>query len=330
MKRLLRIATLALPLTILAAAPAYADVKTRDKTTVKFEGMLGRMFNLFGGKAAKEGVEAKTAVKGSRKATINDSTGHIVDLSEEKVYDLDMRKKTYTVTTFEELRRRMRESEDKAKEQASKEEPSRPQEPQQQQTPSKEYEVDFDVKDTGQKKQIAGYDTHEAIITVTVREKGKTLDEGGGMVMTSDTWLGPVIPEMKELADFDLRYAKQLAGPEAVAQMQQLAAALGAFPMMKNAMGKMQQEGSKVHGTALETTTVFESVKSKEQLAEMQQQQSSSGGGGLSGMLARKIAKKEEPKARSTIVTIHNEFLEVSKSVDPSDIALPADFKEKK
>src|SRR6478609_6275728 len=100
MKRLLRIATLALPLTILAAAPAYADAKTRDKTTVQFEGMLGRMFNLFGGKAAKEGVEAKTAVKGSRKATINDTAGHIVDLSEEKVYDLDMRKKTYTVTTF--------------------------------------------------------------------------------------------------------------------------------------------------------------------------------------------------------------------------------------
>src|SRR2546421_312072 len=108
MKRLLGIATLALPLLTLAAAPAYADAKTRDKTTVKFEGMLGRMFNMFGGKAAKKGVGGMTAVKGSRKATLNDTTGQIVDLSEEKVYDLDMRKKTYTVTTFEELRQRMR------------------------------------------------------------------------------------------------------------------------------------------------------------------------------------------------------------------------------
>ena len=60
MKRLVRIAIVALPLMTLAA-PAYAEVKTRDKTQVKFEGMLGRMFNLFGGKSAKEGVESKTA-----------------------------------------------------------------------------------------------------------------------------------------------------------------------------------------------------------------------------------------------------------------------------
>ena len=38
------------------------------------------------------------------------------------------------------------------------------------------------MKETGQKKQIAGYDTHESVMTITVREKGKTLEEGGGLV----------------------------------------------------------------------------------------------------------------------------------------------------
>src|SRR4051812_36635837 len=114
MNRLVRIALVAVPLATFAAAPLNAEVKTRDKATVKFEGMLGRMFNLFGGKSAREGVENKVAVKGNRKATLNDATGTIVDLSEEKVYDLDMKKKTYTVTTFDELRRRMREAEEKA------------------------------------------------------------------------------------------------------------------------------------------------------------------------------------------------------------------------
>jgi hypothetical protein len=325
MNRVKTICAVALPVVALATAPLLAEVKTRDKSQFKLEGMLGRMVNFIGGKAAKEGVVGTTAVKGNRKATINDATGQIIDLSEEKIYDLDIKKKTYTVTTFDELRRRMREEEEKAKKEVDKDEPGE----RQPEKPAKELEMDFDVKETGQKKPIAGYDTHEAIVTVTVREKGKTLEEGGGMVMTSDTWLGPVIPELKELTDFDLRYAKQLAGPEAVAQMQQLAAAFAAFPMMKNAMGKMQQEGSKLQGTALETTTVFDSVKSKEQLAEMQQQQNS-GGGGLSGMLARKIVKKDEPKARSTIVTVHNEFLEVSKNVEASDLAVPPDFKEKK
>jgi hypothetical protein len=198
MKRLISTAMVAIALGA-AAAPAFAEVKTRERSQVKFEGMLGRMFSLFGGKGAKEGVEGRTAVKGNRKATLTDNGGTIVDLSEEKVYELDMRKKQYTVTTFDELRRRMREAQDKAKQEAQKEEPGQQSEPQK---PTKEYEVDFDVKDTGQKKQIAGYDAKNTVVTITVREKGKTLEDGGGIVMTNDMWLGPQIKEMKELSDF--------------------------------------------------------------------------------------------------------------------------------
>ena len=123
-----------------------AEVKTREKTHAKLEGFLGGVVNLFGGKAAKEGVVSTTAVKGNRKATMNESTGQIVDLSEEKVYDLDMKKKTYEVTTFDELRRRMKEARDRAEKEAAKqqgkeEKPSG--------DPQKELQVDFDVKETG-------------------------------------------------------------------------------------------------------------------------------------------------------------------------------------
>src|SRR5215213_8370801 len=116
MKRLVRIGLVAVPLMTLAL-PASAEVKTRDKSQVKLEGTLGRVMSLFGGKGAKEGVEGRTAVKGNRKATLNDNGGTIVDLSEEKVYDLDAKKKQYTVTTFDEIRRRMREAEEKARQQ---------------------------------------------------------------------------------------------------------------------------------------------------------------------------------------------------------------------
>ena len=47
-------------------------------------------------------------------------------------------------------------------------------------------------------------------------------------------------------------------------------------------------------------------------------------------MLAKKIIKKEEPKARSPIFTTHHEVLEVATSVAAADLAIPADFKEKK
>ena len=330
MKRLTKLATVVMPVLLLLAAPALAEVKTRDRTQVHFEGMLGRMFSMFGGKAAKEGVESTTAVKGSRKATINDTTGRIIDLSEEKVYDLDMKKKMYTVTTFDDLRRKMREQADQAKQQAQKEEPA----PQQQQAqkPQKEYQVDFDVKETGQKKQLAGYDTHQTIVTVTVREKGKTLEEGGGLVMTNDMWLGPEIPQLREIAEFDARYWKQLEAAQMSADVSadQMAALMAMYPLISKASDQMAKDADKLKGTALDTLTTVESVKSADEMTQAQQQSNQNTGRGIGGMLAKKMMKKEEPKQRSTVFTSHHEVLEVATSVSPTDVAIPPDFKEKK
>ena len=164
------------------------------------------------------------------------------------------------------------------------------------QKPQKEYEVDFDVKDTGQKKDLIGYHTHEAIVTVTVREKGKTLEEGGGMVMTSDMWLGPRIPELKELADFDMRYWKALQEGSGVPAMspEQVAQVMAMFPLFGRAMDRMQKDGDKISGTALDTTTTLESVKSPDQMTQSQQPSGGAGGGGISGMLAHKMMKKSD------------------------------------
>jgi hypothetical protein len=326
MKRLLSVCAIALPLVALSAAPAQADVKTRDKGQVKFEGMLGRMFNLFGGKAAKEGVVSATAVKGNRKATMNEDSGRIVDLSEEKIYEIDMKKKSYTVKTFDEIRREMREAREKAEKEAQKETGR----PEQAEKPQKELEVDFDVKETGQKKTVAGYDTREVVMTITVREKGQTLENGGGVVLTADSWFGPEIPQMKEAAEFEMRYWKQLEGPEAAAMSaQQMAAVIAMFPMVKQAMERMQKEGPKLQGTPLATTTMVEAVKSKDQMIQ-ESQNTNSSGGGLGGMLARKMMKKDtEAKQRATIFTINTEVLEVATTVQSTDIDIPAGFKQK-
>jgi hypothetical protein len=167
------------------------------------------------------------------------------------------------------------------------------------------------------------------VATVTVREKGKTLEDAGGIVMTNDMWMGPEIPQLKELSDFEMRYWKQLqqgAGTETISP-EQMAMVIASFPGIKSAMQRFAQEGNKMQGTALDTTTTFEAVKSKDQLAQSQQQSS---GGGLSGMFAKKMMKRDEPKARSTVFTTHHEYLSIDKSVDANDLAVPPDFKEKK
>jgi hypothetical protein len=335
---------LAAALTILAVTfSSYslkADVRADEKTRVEFSGGLGRVVNIFGGKAAREGVTSTVAVKGDRKATLNETTGQIIDLREEKVYDLDLRKKSYRVTTFAELRRRMEEARKKAAENASKEQGKPQAEPANDQ---KQMEIDFDVKNTGQKKAINGYDTHEVVMTVTVREKGKKLEESGGLVLTSDMWLAPKIAAMKEVADFDVRYAKALYGSMiAGVSAEQMATAMAMYPMMKDAVAKMSAEGVKMDGTAILTTMTTDAVKPADQIAEESKQSQreddgkASPSGGVSGVLggfARRAMKKKtegDPQARATFMTSTHEVLNVTANVAAADVAVPDGFKESK
>jgi hypothetical protein len=332
------VAVLAATLFVLSSHPLGADVRADQKTHIEFGGMLGRMFNLFGGKAAKEGVTSAVMVKGDRKATMNEQNGQIIDLAEEKVYDVDLRKKSYKVTTFAELRRRMEEAQKKAAEDARKQEGREGSSTSSPGSDEKQMEVDVDIKNTGEKKVINGFDTHQVIMTITLREKGKTLEQGGGMVTTTDLWLTPKIAAMKEISDFDVRYAQKLyGGMVAGASAEQMAAAMALYPMMKQAMGRMTTEGGKLDGTPIMTTVTMDAVKSADQMAEQakatEESKPAPGLGGLLGGLAKKAAAKkgdDESQARATFMTSTSEVLKVATAVSATDVAVPAGFKENK
>ena len=338
MKPIRAVAVLTFAGFVLSSTAIRADVRSDEKSRVEFAGMLGRMVNLFGGKAAREGVTSTVAVKGDRKAVLGDANGQIIDLNEEKIYSLDLKKKTYTVVTFAELRRQMEEARKKAEEEAKK--APEAEKPAERDPNQKEVEVDFDVKDTGEKKAINGFDTHQVIMTITVREKGKTLEQSGGLVLTSDMWLAPKIAAMQEVVAFDLKYAQKLYGPMVTGvSASQMAAALATYPMLKDAMEKMRTEGAKLEGTAIQTTVTTDAVKSAEQLAQESKTASESkpsGGGGLSGRLGGMIAKKIGPKTddaakpRATFMTMNTEVLKIATTVAAEDVALPAGFKEAK
>jgi hypothetical protein len=332
------VALLFLSVTILRA-----EVKTEEKSLVKFEGMMGRMMGMFAGKAAKEGIINTNAVKGNRKMTVNDTSGSIIDLDEQKIYELDMKKKTYEVVTFEEMRRRLQEAQDKAAKMA-KEEPK--QEPKQEQQAGKQMEVEFSLKESGQKKDINGFNCREVVMTITTHEKGKTIEQAGGIVMTSHIWLAPMIHATKEIAEFDKRYWEALRGPIGFGDMQQMAMMAAMYPGMKEMMSKMQAENVNMDGTPILTEMVTETVRGTEQVSSSEQKQdaskeSESGGltsiRGIGGMLGRKMARKKEeeppadkPKNRSTVFTTNHELIKVSTSVSASDLAIPPGFKEKK
>jgi hypothetical protein len=339
-------AVLAMLLVAATAQSIRADVRSEEKTRFQLAGMLGRMVNLLGGKAAREGVTSSVAVKGSRKLIRSESTGQIIDLAEEKVYDLDLKKKTYKVTTFAELRHQMEEAQKRAADEARKAQASDKSKPAQAEpaTNAKQMDVDVDVKNTGEKKDINGFATSQAIVTITVREKGKTLQESGGMVLTSEMWLTASIPAMKEVVEFDRQYAQKLYGPTIVgASPQEMAQAVAMYPMMKPAVERMATEAPKLQGTPILTTTTIDAVKSAEQMTAEQNASSdskaspsdtSSPGSVIGGLLARRLAHKNNddnaPKDRSTVLTTATEVLKVTSSVAADEVAVPPGFKEVK
>jgi hypothetical protein len=333
------VSLVALCLVMACASAASADVKSQHKTQVKFEGMLGRMMNLFGGKGAKEGVINSVAIKGNRQLTISDSSGELVDLDAERIYIIDVKGKSYKVMTFAELRKQLEEAQAKAREAAASskdvadDKKSNAADPQ--------FEMDLDVKKTDQQKVINGETCHEVIMTLSMRQKGKTLEQGGGLVLTTDSWLGPKNPAMQEQAAFQQRFVKKLFGTDSATYARDLASAMAMYPGMQEGMARMQKEAAKMDGTAWLTVMRIESVATAEQ-AQARANNDKQGGGGLGGlaggMFGRKKKTEDQPKegppasgsnTRSTVMTSTTELLGIDTTVSGQDVDIPAGFKQK-
>ena len=332
--------TLAIALLIsLSSALVRADVKTQERTQIRFEGALGSVVNLFGGRAAREGIVSTVALKGARMLTMSGAdSGEIIDLAEEKVYTLNLKDKSYTVITFAEMRKRMQEAMAKAEKDAAAAKPQ-PEQPPQDGQPKKEYEVDFSIKPGTGARQIAGRDTKESIATIVVREKGKTLEEAGGLVVESHLWLTPTVPELKELADFRMKYTQAVYGQLAAQAAPQLTQALAMYPQMKDAMAKMAEEGQKLTAppSSPKPSSRWRRPRARPRAISRSRKPPPTTVGGLVGGLMRKRGGSGNAQAgaapgtpgRATIMTSTGETLQIAPGVTDADVALPAGLKLK-
>lgn len=313
-------------LAVLVFGAALADAKIEEKTKIEFTGMMGKAFKIFGGKAAKEGTVTTKAVMGDRMMDRIEDHGNLIDLAGEKVFDINFEKKTYTVKTFAEIREEMRKAMEEMKKHKG--------EMEQQKEGQIEYEVDFDVKETGNKMRFANYDCRQIIWTFTVRQKGKKLEEGGGGVLILEMWLGPKIGAHREFDNFHRRYAKALALDQMVG-MAEMGQAMMMYPAMQQAMKKLEEKKVNLEGDALKTKMTFESVAGKVPPAGAQKEEQeppSKGLGGLMGKLGKKLSgggKSAEPGGRSTVYTATTETLSIANAAAAADVSIPEGFKQK-
>jgi hypothetical protein len=318
---------LAAAATLLAPA-TYADVKTREKTTFSMEGVMGGLVRMFGGRAAREGVTSTVAVRGNRKASLNDTTGEIIDLTEERVYTLDVKKKEYRVTTFAELRAEFEKAKAEAEKQARE---ADPEEKAQMEEAGRELEFDVSVNDTGERKTVAGHDARRVILTIAGHERGQTLESSGGFVLSNDMWIGPRVTALDELAQFQMKYFQAVYGSAfSAGDMRQMAGLMAMYPSFVTMAERLRSESAKLEGTPLSTTMTFEGVKSEAQMKAASEPSANSGSGGLGGMLARRVMRnRAEPQARSKVLTTTHEMLSIDTTVADADVALPANYKVK-
>ena len=332
-------------LSLLLTSFLVADAKVTQKTQVQFGGVIGSAVNIFGGARAKEGITSEVAVKGNRRISRAGDAAEIVDLSEEKIYNLDYKRKTYKVIGFDEVRKQFEDAREQAEKDAEqsransgKKDPN-----------AKEYVVDVDVKPTGKRETINGFDTKQTIVTITIHEKGKTLEQAGGSVLTSDMWLAPRIAAVREVEDFERRYLTKLWGDAGV-DLRSLTAILASAPELSKAMKELQK--AKIEGTSVRTALSFHTIPDPRVKPENEEEGASASQAAakaIGGLMNRMKKKKSEepaqekngdknaekkaaaPESKGNMLFSSNmEVLSASSSASTSDVAVPADFKRSK
>jgi hypothetical protein len=212
-----------------------------------------------------------TMVHGNQKAVVSKDSTEITDLDRETITRIDTAHKTYTVVTFAQMRQafaNMPKQMEQAQQQVKEAQAQQPQ------PPKTDLQTTFDVsaKNTGVTKEINGLTAQEQLVTMQMHmtDPNAPPDQVNSMtyVVTTDTWIAPDPPEVKEIQDFDLRFGQKLmAGVDMSAfkaQMLQmhdmsqnpaLLQMFGGKPGSAEAMAQMGKEMAKLQGTRVMEVT---------------------------------------------------------------------------
>jgi mRNA-degrading endonuclease HigB of HigAB toxin-antitoxin module len=220
-----------------------------------------------------------TMVHGNQKAVVSKDSTEITDLDKECIIHIDNLKKTYTVTTFAQMRQAfMNMSKEMGQMQTKlKEDQAQLKQAQAQQPSNIKTTFDVKVNNTGVTKVVNGLNAQEQVVTMTMHVTVVAPPPTPGQpppppvdpntpssmdyIITTDTWVAPDPPEIAVLQDFDKRFGEKLMqGVDAKAMAEQwkqmgqqtsaaMAQVLGSKPGASDAMAQMAKEIAKLKGT---------------------------------------------------------------------------------
>jgi hypothetical protein len=265
----------ALGIILLANRLMFADASYQETTQITGGSMVAPLKSMsFLSKSMRDmlaPIATTTMIHGNQKAVVGKDSIEITDLDKETVTHIDPVHKTYTVVTFAQMRqafaqvpKQMQQAQDQAK-----------QAPEQPQQPKSDLKTSFDVsvKNTGTTKEISGLTAQEQLVTLQMHITDPNAPPTQATnavtyVVTTDAWITPDPPEVKEIQDFDKRFGQKLmegvdlsAFKAQMTQMHDMSQNPGMSQMFagkpgsSEAMAEMAKEMAKLQGTRVMEVT---------------------------------------------------------------------------
>jgi hypothetical protein len=260
---------------LLANRLMFADASYQETTQITGGSMVAPLKSMsFLSKSMRDvfaPITTTTMIHGNQKAVVGKDSIEITDLDKETVTHIDNVHKTYTVVTFAQMRQAFAQA-PKQIQQAQEQAKQAPDQPQQ---PKSDLKTSFDVsvKNTGATKEISGFTAQEQLVTLQMHVTDPNAPptqatNAATYVVTTDAWITPDPPEVKEIQDFDKRFAQKLmegvdlsAFKAQMAQMNDMSKNPGLSQMFAGkpgsaeAMSEMAKEMAKLQGTRVMEVT---------------------------------------------------------------------------
>ena len=326
---------------LLANRLMFADASYQETTQITGGSMVAPLKSMsFLSKSMRDmfaPITTTTMIHGNQKAVVGKDSIEITDLDKETVTHIDPVHKTYTVVTFAQMRQAFTQA---SKQMQQSQEQAKPA-PEQPQQPKSDLKTSFDVsvKNTGATKEISGLTAQEQVVTlqmhVTDPNAPSTQANAATYVVTTDAWITPDPPEVKEIQDFDKRFGQKLmegvdlsAFKAQMTQMHDMSRNPGMSQMFAGkpgsaeAMSEMSKEMAKLQGTrVMEVTKMGGSgtgpaTQNSAQTSDAPAAAPSNSNGSMSGMLGSALGssalgafhkkKAAQPASDSTTTTTTN------------------------
>ncbi|MGB2697937.1 MAG: hypothetical protein WBD28_08805 [Candidatus Zixiibacteriota bacterium] len=232
----------------------------------------------------------------------------ITRLDKELIWNINITDKTYTEMTFDQVKKMM----ERMKSQIRK----KPEE--------EEAKFQFDVKKTGQKKKIGGYECEEHFIKMIAEGRDPQTGKVQEFEVQTHLWVSSKVKGYDQLQDYQKKMAQKMGWEGG--QYANFAQGLGQFGLDTEGLAKKMNE---IKGFPMLTVVKMKSFGEEMAEAEEERAEQEKAMREAMELLGKKVEKEEKPKEKGLIFEMATEVTEVQvKGVADSEFELPQGMKK--